>query len=121
MNLEQFDKQQYLNIETFRRNGQGVKTPVWFAQEGNTLLIWTAVDSGKARRIRRDGRVRVTPSTASGDPTGEWVDAKALVDEAAADYVAGQFRKKYGFMFNMFAMLGKARGTKYTAIKVELN
>lgn len=121
MSLKQFDKQQYMNIETFRKNGQGVKTPVWFAQDGETLLIWTASDSGKAKRIRRDGHVRITPSTGSGESTGEWISAKAIVDESAANYVAEQFKKKYGFMFNVFSMLGKARGTKYTAIKVELN
>jgi PPOX class probable F420-dependent enzyme len=121
MRLKQFEKQQYLNIETFRKNGKGVKTPVWFAEDGGTLLIWTAADSGKAKRIRRDGKVRVAPSTASGEPIGEWVNAQAIVDEDAATYAAEQLRKKYGIMFNMFAGLGKARGTKYTAIKVDLN
>jgi hypothetical protein len=28
-------RQQYLNIETFRKNGQGVKTPVWFVEDGD--------------------------------------------------------------------------------------
>ena len=44
--LKQFEKQQFLNIETFRKNRQGVKTPVWFAQDGDRLhtldrnLLW---------------------------------------------------------------------------------
>lgn len=25
-----FERRHYLNIETFRKNGQGVKTPLWF-------------------------------------------------------------------------------------------
>ena len=32
--VDQFIKQKYLNIETFRKSGIGVKTPVWFAQAG---------------------------------------------------------------------------------------
>ena len=63
MTLKQFEKQQYLNIETFRKNGQGVKTPVWFVEDGETLLVWTEAGSGKARRIRSDSTVRVAPST----------------------------------------------------------
>ena len=33
--LDPITGQQYLNIETFRKNGVGVKTPVWFVQEGD--------------------------------------------------------------------------------------
>ena len=121
MNLKQFEKQQFINIETFRKNGQGVKTPVWFAQDGNALVIWTQDDSGKAKRIRRDGKVRVAPSSASGEPVGEWVEAQARVDNSseAVEHAIKLFKQKYGFTFNMFAMLGKLRKAKYTAIKVD--
>ena len=82
MTLKQFEKQQYLNIETFRKNGQGVKTPVWFVQDGEALQVWTQAGSGKAKRIRNNGTVRVAPSTGSGEPTGEWVDARAETNES---------------------------------------
>ena len=120
MNLEQFEKQQYMNIETFRKNGQGVKTPVWFAQDGDALLLWTMDSSGKAKRIRRDGKVRVVPSTASGEPVGEWIETQARADNSgeAVSHAAKLFKQKYGFMFNVFATMGKLRKAKYTAIKV---
>lgn len=94
--IKQFENQQYLNIETFRKNGQGVKTPVWFAQDGETLRIWTQADAGKAKRIRRDGKVRIAPSTASGDPIGEWIDAHAAVLDSPEEvnHTAGLFKKK---------------------------
>ena len=44
--LKQFNNQEFLSLETFRKSGIGVKTPVWFAQEGDTLYIWTVSDSG---------------------------------------------------------------------------
>jgi PPOX class probable F420-dependent enzyme len=120
--LKQFEKQQYLNLETFRKNGQTVKTPVWFALDGDTLLIWTEADSGKAKRIRRDSKVRVVPSTASGEPIGEWVNATASADDSteAIIYASDKFRKKYRMQFNMFGLLGKARGAKYTTLKISL-
>jgi PPOX class probable F420-dependent enzyme len=31
--IAQFAKAKYLNLETFRKTGAGVRTPVWFAQE----------------------------------------------------------------------------------------
>ena len=122
-NIEQFKKQQYINLETFRKNGGGVKTPVWFAQGGETLRIWTQADAGKTKRIRRDGKVRIAPSTASGEPIGEWIDANATVlntpDEI--NYTKDLFRKKYGVMFNVFGFLGKVRGSSFVTIKVNLN
>lgn len=121
--LKQFENQQYLNIETFRRNGEGVKTPVWFAKEGNTLLIWTQVTSGKIKRIRRDGKVRVSPSTAAGETLGEWTDAQAAVFDSNEDIKRTEiiFRKKYGWMFSMFGWLGKIRGAKYATIQVQIS
>ncbi len=123
MNLKQFEKQQYLNIETFRKNGQGVKTPVWFVQDGETLHVWTQAGSGKAKRIRNNSKVRVTPSTASGEPTGEWLDAQASTDESPASikHVETLMKRKYKTMFYIFGMLGRLRGgAKYTDIKIKL-
>ena len=122
MTLKQFEKQQYLNIETFRKNGQGVKTPVWFVQDEETLQIWTQAGSGKAKRIRNNGTVRVAPSTASGEPTGEWLDARAQTNESpeAIKQVEIFMKKNYGVMFYIFGLLGRMRGgAKYTAIKIQ--
>jgi PPOX class probable F420-dependent enzyme len=120
--LKQFEKQNYLNIETFRKNGTGVKTPVWFVQEGEKLYIWTESSSGKARRIRNTGKANIVPSKGDGAPVGVWVPAKAWADDAEASigYLKALMRKKYGFAFSLFAILGKLRRSKYTAIRVEV-
>jgi hypothetical protein len=123
MTLKQFEKQNYLNIETIRKNGQGVKTPVWFVQDGNALYVWTQADSGKARRIRNNGDVRIAPSTGSGKPIGEWLPAHAQADESpeTIQHVEKMMKKKYGLIFNIFDFLAKMRGgAKYTAIKIQV-
>ena len=120
--LELFENQQYLNIETFRKSGVGVKTPVWFARDGDALYIWTQADSGKAKRIRINPDVRIVPAKADGTPVGEWVLAKAHADESdeALSHVKRLLRKKYGASFTMFGLTGKMRGTKYTSIRVQV-
>jgi hypothetical protein len=120
MNLKPFEKQQYLNLETFRKNGQGVKTPVWFAQDGDALMIWTGADSGKAKRIRNNGKARIAPSTASGEPLGEWADAQAQADdsEEAVNRAVKLFKQKYGLMFGVYRAMGGFRKLKHTSIKV---
>ncbi len=122
MNLKPFEKQQYLNIETFRKNGQGIKTPVWFVQDGETLRVWTQAGAGKSKRIRNNGTVRIAPCTSSGQLLGEWQDARAKTDESpeAIKHVTKLMQKKYGIMFNIFGFVGRMRGgAKYTAITVQ--
>lgn len=121
--IEQFKDKQYMNLETFRKNGEGVKTPVWFAQDGDTLRVWTEVRTGKVKRIRQNGKIRITPSTAAGEPLGEWTDANAVVleEQEEVKYTKDLFYKKYGWMFNMFAFLGKMRGGNFITLKVSFS
>jgi PPOX class probable F420-dependent enzyme len=56
----------YLSITSFKRDGTGVSTPVWFVQENGRLLVETEANSGKVMRIRRTAWVRVAPCTATG-------------------------------------------------------
>jgi len=93
--------QKYINLETFRKNAQGVRTPVWFAREPEQgppekLYAYSTADSGKAKRIRNNPRVRVAPCTASGKLLGEWIDAVAeIVMGAEAEHGMKLLNKKY--------------------------
>ena len=69
----------YLSLTSFKRDGTGVATPVWFVEEGGHLLVETDADSYKVKRIRRDGHVRVAPCDARGRARGEPVEADARI------------------------------------------
>jgi PPOX class probable F420-dependent enzyme len=96
-----FQGRKYLNLETFRKSGQGVRTPVWFAgepEEGapEKLYVYSTSDSGKAKRIRNSGRVRVAPSDVRGKLLDEWVEARAeIVTGAEAEHGLKLLNKKY--------------------------
>ncbi|MCG2787940.1 MAG: PPOX class F420-dependent oxidoreductase [Anaerolineae bacterium] len=115
-----FQNQQYLNLETFRKNGQGVKTPVWFVQDGDVLYIWTQTDSGKAKRVRNVSRVNIAPSRGDGAPLADWVPASASRDDSpeTVEHVRKLMSKKYGFLFHAFALMGKLRKAAYTTLKI---
>ena len=51
--------EQYINISNTRKDGREVKTPVWAAKDGERIVVWTNVNSGKVKRIRRTGVVRI--------------------------------------------------------------
>lgn len=60
----------YLSLTTFRKNGAGVATPVWFGEEDGKLYVMTISKMGKVKRIRNNPQVRVAPSTIWGKVTG---------------------------------------------------
>jgi uncharacterized protein len=96
-----FQGHKYLNLETLRKNGQGVRTPVWFAAEPasgvpHTLYLYSTVNSGKAKRVRNNPRVRVAPCDVRGKLRGDWIEASAeIVTGDIAQHGMRLLNKKY--------------------------
>jgi hypothetical protein len=86
-------REQYINLGTFKKNGQEVLTPVWFAVDAKNpklLWVWTNVNSWKVKRVNNDGRARVAPCNAVGKLKGELQNAKArMVKERDKDWQRG--------------------------------
>jgi uncharacterized protein len=104
MGFAAFAGQKYLNLETFKKSGEGVKTPVWFAADSASdlrsdtarLYAYTIGNSGKVKRIRNNGRVRIAPCDARGNLLGAWVDARAeIVNGEEAAHGMQLLNKKY--------------------------
>jgi len=87
MSFSQFADQKYLNLESFKKSGDGVRTPVWFAHDPATNLAsreailfgYTTGVSGKIKRIRNNPRVKIAPCDMRGGLKGDWVDARAEI------------------------------------------
>ncbi|MGH9742560.1 MAG: PPOX class F420-dependent oxidoreductase [Candidatus Acidiferrum sp.] len=87
MGFEGFRHHKYLSLETFKKTGEGVKTPVWFAADPDSnlaenearLYIYTIGNTGKVKRIRNNPSVKIAPCTIKGEPLGEWAAAKAEI------------------------------------------
>jgi PPOX class probable F420-dependent enzyme len=62
--------QKYISLTTFRKNGVGVATPVWFGEEDGKLYVMTRSDMGKTKRVRNNPQVKVAPCTIRGKLTG---------------------------------------------------
>ena len=69
----------YLSLTSFRRDGSGVATPMWFVADNGQLVVETDADSYKVKRIRRDPHVRIAVCDARGRLRGEAVDGAATV------------------------------------------
>lgn len=121
LKLEQFKGQAYLNLETFKRNGQGVQTPAWFVEYAGRLYIRTRADSWKVKRIRNNPQVRVAPCDVQGKLLGEWVEGQArLLSEAEASFLSPLARRKYGFRKVVFDVLNKLLRHSWIVIEVSI-
>ncbi len=119
--LKQFAGQQYLNLETFRKSGVGVPTPVWFIEDGGYLFVRTIDNSGKIKRIRNNAHVRVAPCDARGGLLGEWVDAEAqLVPAETQERVNTLLQKKYGLQKKMFDLMGSIKKNQSATIQIQI-
>lgn len=100
--------QQYMNLHTFRKNGQAVITPVWFAQGNERLYVMTINHSGKVKRIRNHGRVLVGPSDRAGKPLGGTQSGAArMLGGAEAQQANRLLNQKYGWQKRMFDVFMK--------------
>ena len=118
--LAQFSGGNYLSLESYRKNGKAVRTPLWFAEEGGVLYVYSWADSGKVKRIRNDPRVRVVPSDLRGNPKGEWVEARAeVLDGAGADRGHQLLRRKY-WLKRLGDFFGKLRKRRHAVMAIQV-
>ncbi len=104
MGFTAFRDHKYLNLETFKKSGDSVKTPVWFAAdpgadlsgEAARLYIYTIGNTGKVKRIRNNPNVKIAPCTIKGELLGEWSNASAeIVSGETASQAMRLLNKKY--------------------------
>jgi PPOX class probable F420-dependent enzyme len=119
--LSSFAEQRYLNLETYRRTGQPVTTPVWFAIERDIIYVYTLADAGKVKRIRNNPRVRIAPCDARGALKGTWVEATArIVDDSEAARAHALFIAKYGWLKRLADLFRKIRPKPRAVIAISV-
>jgi len=107
--------EKYMSFTTFRKSGQPVSTPTWVVPVSDGRVgFWTAMGSGKTKRLKNNPQVTMQPSdvrgrvkegTAVQSGTAEMVQSGRLFDEVQA-----KVREKYGFMTKLSKVFGKVGG-----------
>ena len=117
--LAQFENEKYISLETFKRNGQGVKTPVWFVLHEHALYAYTEADSWKVKRIRNNPRVRVAVCSMRGTIKGPWLDGTASLVEGDDRLAANKLLDRKYFLKKIFNVLTKINRHQRAMIKIE--
>ena len=104
-------REQCIALTTFRKTGQAVTTPVWFAIDPGTIYVETHADAGKLKRLRHTARVTLAPCTYSGKVTGSVSEgnARILTESEESAEASTALTKKYGFMRSLFHFVRNAR------------
>ena len=106
-----FEGHKYICLETFKKNGQGVKTPVWFAVYDGIIYVVTTNSSWKVKRLKNNKLVRIVPSGFKGEPKGQWVNGQAFFGNESELKLAMSLRsKKYGLLARMIGMFVSKKG-----------
>ena len=108
-------------METYRKNSDGVRTPIWFIIYQGLVYFRTDVKSGKVKRIRNNPHVRIAPCDIRGNLKGNWFDGKVnFANSAESSIVYSMIDKKYGFITTLIRIFNKIRRTNPIVIAISI-
>lgn len=116
------DNEQYVNLETFKKDGSGVKTPVWAAPLDGKLVVGTDASTYKVKRVRNNPKVRVAACNANGQKIlGPWHEGSARVlDASEAARANAALNAKYGWQRRTFEFFAKLFGRIKEPVYIEI-
>lgn len=121
--LDTLGKARYISLETYKQNGDPVRTPVWPQRLGDRLVVWTNSDSYKVKRLRRNPAVRAAVCNGNGKQIlGDWFEGKGkeVEDPDTRERAVTALRKKYGWQWRLIGLFLRIRGMHRTRTVIEL-
>ena len=109
--LDQFLDQKYINLETYKKDGTYVRTPVWFVIDNDLIYVITRDSTGKVKRLRNNQDVRIVLCSFKGEPKSEWIKGKAEnITGDEANRVINLRKKKYGMFARLSGIFTSQKG-----------
>jgi hypothetical protein len=118
-NLETFEKAKYINIQTFKKNGQPISTPVWFIIKDNKIFFRTGHKSGKIKRIRNNNNVKFALCDIRGKIKGEWREGIAKIENDSNKIILSKINKKYGISSKLMKIFYKIKKIDIVILSIE--
>ncbi len=107
-------------LTTFKKHGTPVPTPVSVAVDGERIFFRTYAETWKAKRLRRNSFVEVTPSTFFGKRRGPTLPAQArLLADGEGAAARRALRRRHPFLQGMLVPL-MHRLLRYTTLHYEI-
>jgi len=113
----------YVSLRSFKRNGEPVDTPVWFAISEGALVVFTDGTSYKVKRIRRNSNVQLARCDVRGNVLGPWHSATCRAVEADAERIARAYvalNEKYGLLMRIGTVFSRLAGRAKRRLILEI-
>ena len=113
--LDVLGSAKYISLTTYRKDGTAVATPVWLVRSGVALIVITDPNSGKAKRLRTNPEVRVSPCDMRGRVKPGAVSASGLARMQDAEETAASMDaiiRKYGVMGRILTRMNERKARK---------
>lgn len=109
----------YINILTYKKNGHGVSTPVWFIHKDDKIYIRTSNQSGKVKRIKNNNNVLYALCNISGKIKGEWHSGVAKIEPDINRIIFSKITEKYGIFAHIMNILYKIKKMDIIILSIE--
>jgi len=117
--FEVLDGHKYALLTTFKRDGDGVPTPVWFVVVDDKVLLHSEATGYKVKRARNDPRALIGPCTGRGKPLGPMIEGKArILSEQEGEEAERALGSKYGLGRRLYEGSGDAMGVDSVYLEV---
>jgi PPOX class probable F420-dependent enzyme len=108
-------------LETRKRSGEWVGTPVNVVVDGDRAFFSTGAKTAKVKRIGNFPEVRVAPCTPRGKPAGAEMNARAQrIDGAEAERAKALLTREYPFVYRVMVPI-EMRALKTHPVFYELS
>lgn len=116
------DGERYISLETFKKDGSGVRTPVWAAPLDGKIVVFSEGSAYKVKRLRRDPRFRAAGCDVRGKVRGTWYAGRGRVveDPAQVARMLEALGKKYGWQMAVGNLLARLTGRYQRRAYLEL-
>lgn len=103
-------REKYVELTTFRKTGVPVRTPVWIGAGNGDLVVFSAPDSGKVKRIRNNPAVELVACGRRGEvaPGAQRVAGRAriITDPDEQQWAYGRLAASYPIAFRVLTFVG---------------
>jgi PPOX class probable F420-dependent enzyme len=113
----------YISLETYRKTGAGVSTPVWVATFEDRHYVFSESRAGKVKRIRNDPQIKIAACNYSGTVSSEWLSGQVCIvtEPALIRRVYAEFTTKYGWQFRLTNVLSRLSGRYHQRAMLEIS
>ena len=109
--LSIFLDQKYINLETYKKDGTPVRTPVWFVIGNDLIYVITRDSTGKVKRLKNNQDVQIVSCSFKGESKNEWIKGKAeKITGKEADTAIKLRKKKYGMLARLTGIFTSQKG-----------